>query len=478
MGIIIYLIILFLILSVFSPVDHFVLIHGLSSGDAAKVISARQIDILIDLNGYTLNSGLEILEHRVAPVQISFLGYPKSTGLSFIDYVIGDNFVLSADMSRQFNEHYALLPPSYIANDYNQLRGDTLYGRRSSRESFNADVNISEAPILFGTMANNEKLDPLIFHVWMNILSMFPKSKILMINRDASEAANPRLKQNTKYFGISSNRYAIGSHIPWREHLSSKSAFDLVLDTLVKNSHSAALDPLWVGVPTISFSGLNKMQQRAGESIAAALECDIGIVYSVKENEDFVHRLLHSFFHRQITNKSGITMRNGDMIQNFRLLVQRKRLQSSLFNTKIWSKSFERLMQCIWEMENLSHVGTKKKYHIISITRSHHAKIEPSTYSNNMYNLQSYTSDNILNDKYWPILLYFGNHSVPADWIHCNIAQLNAYQNATVTAIYASFGLSVPSLSRFDSFLIESRRVLLPNGIIMVALVDFDSLKS
>jgi hypothetical protein len=299
-----------------------------------------------------------------------------------------------------------------------------------------------------------------------------------MINRDTSEAANPRLKQNTKYFGISSDRYAIGSHIPWSDHLPSKSAFDLVLDTLVKNSHSAALDPIWVGVPTISFSGLNKMQQRAGESIAAALEFDIGIVYSVKENEEVVHRLLHSFYQRQLASKSGIMMRNGDMIQIFRMLVQRKRLQSSLFNTKTWSKSFERLMQCIWEMENLSHVGSKKKYHVISINRPHHVKLEPSAYSNNMYNLQSYTSSSTYNDNYKPILLYFGNHLVPADWIHCNTAQLNAHHNATVTTIYASFGLSVPSLSRFDSFLTESWRVLLPNGIIMIALVDFDSLKS
>lgn len=460
-----------------NSVDHFVLIHGLSSRDAAKAITARQIDILIDLNGYTLNSGLEILEHRVAPVQISFLGCPKSTGLSFIDYFVGDNVVVSAEMSRQFNEHYAILPPSYIVNDYNQLRGDSLKGR-SQRESFHADVNISVAPILFGTMANNEKLDPTIFHVWMNILCMFPKSKILMIDRDASEAANPRLKHNAKYFGINSDRYAIGANIPWSEHLSSKSAFDLVLDTLVKNSHSAALDPVWVGVPTISFSGLNKMQQRAGESIASALECDIGIVYSVKENEDFVHRLLYSFFERQRTNNSGITMRNGDMIQNFRMLVKRKRLQSNLFNTKTWSKSFERLMQCIWEMENLSHVGSKKKYHVISINRSRRAKLEPATYLNNMYNLQSYTSGSAYNNNYKPTLLYIGNHSVPAEWIHCNMSQLRTHHSATVTAIYASFGIFLPPLSSFYTFLSESRRVLLPNGIIMITLVDFDPLKS
>ncbi len=449
----------------------------MSSIDAAKAITSRQIDILIDLNGYTLNSGLEILAHRVAPVQISFLGYPKSTGLRFIDYIIGDNVVLSAEMVKQFNEHYALLPPSYIANDYNQLRGDALRGT-SSRESLNSDVNISVAPILFGTMANNEKLDPTIFHVWMNILSIFPKSKILMIDRDASEAANPRLKQYTKYFGISSNRYAIGSHITWKEHLKTKSAFDLVLDTIVKNSHSAALDPYWVGVPTISFGGLNKMQQRAGESIASALDCDIGIVYSVKENEDFVHKLFNTFFQRQRANKSRIMAKNGDFIQNLRDTIKRKRLSSILFNTKVWTKSFETLMKCIWEVENISSVGAKKRYHIMSMNQNRdiYEKLEPKSHSADIYNLQSYTSDNVYTDKHkQPTLLYFGNHSVPVDWTGCYISQLSSYQDSSVSAIYVS---SVPMLSRFNSFLLESHRVLRPNGIILISLVDFDSLTS
>lgn len=450
----------------------------MSSRDAAKTIASRQIDILIDLNGYTLNSGLEILMHRVAPVQMSFLGYPKSTGLSFIDYVIGDNVVLSAEMMKQFNEHFALLPPSYIVNDYNQLRGDALFGA-SSRESFNSDVNILVAPILFGTMANNEKLDPTIFHVWMNLLSIFPKSKILMIDRDASETANPRLKKITKYFGINSDRYAIGSYVTWIEHLKTKSEFDLVLDTIVKNSHSAALDPIWVGVPTISFSGLNKMQQRAGESIASALNCDIGIVYSVKENEDFVHRLFNTFFQRQLANKSRSM--NGDLIQNFRKMVQRNRFSSTLFNTKVWTKSFETLMQCTWEIENLSNVGTKKKYHVISKNqnRDFYKKLEPNIFSADIYNLQSYTSDNVYSDKHkQPVLLYFGNHSAPVDWTGCDTLQLSSYHDSSVTAIYGSFGLSVPTLNRFNYFLLESHRVLLSTGIIIISLVDFDSLKS
>ena len=38
--------------------------------DAASVIAADGINILIDLNGHTLNGGMPVLAHRPAPVQV------------------------------------------------------------------------------------------------------------------------------------------------------------------------------------------------------------------------------------------------------------------------------------------------------------------------------------------------------------------------------------------------------------------------
>ena len=48
----------------------------------------KNIDILIDLNGYTLGNRLNIFANRVASIQILWLGYCNSTGLKNMDYII------------------------------------------------------------------------------------------------------------------------------------------------------------------------------------------------------------------------------------------------------------------------------------------------------------------------------------------------------------------------------------------------------
>ena len=39
------------------------------------MISDVQVDILIELGGFTADSRIEILLHRPAPIQLSYLGY-------------------------------------------------------------------------------------------------------------------------------------------------------------------------------------------------------------------------------------------------------------------------------------------------------------------------------------------------------------------------------------------------------------------
>ena len=55
---------------------------------AAKLINDDQIDILVDLMGYTKGHRLEISALRPAPVQVSYLGFPGTTGADFFDYII------------------------------------------------------------------------------------------------------------------------------------------------------------------------------------------------------------------------------------------------------------------------------------------------------------------------------------------------------------------------------------------------------
>ena len=49
------------------------------------------LDVAIDLMGYTKNNRLGIFKKRIAPIQINYLGYPGTIGADYFDYIIADH---------------------------------------------------------------------------------------------------------------------------------------------------------------------------------------------------------------------------------------------------------------------------------------------------------------------------------------------------------------------------------------------------
>ena len=77
--------------------DAFADIRDLSTTQSARRIYQDEIDILVDLKGYSQESRLDICALRPAPVQATYLGFPGTTGADFFDYVITDRIVTPED---------------------------------------------------------------------------------------------------------------------------------------------------------------------------------------------------------------------------------------------------------------------------------------------------------------------------------------------------------------------------------------------
>ena len=60
--------------------DQFHPVRGKSHLAAATLMHGLEIDIAVDLAGYTWGSRPEILAHRPAPIQVNYLGYPGDNG--------------------------------------------------------------------------------------------------------------------------------------------------------------------------------------------------------------------------------------------------------------------------------------------------------------------------------------------------------------------------------------------------------------
>jgi predicted O-linked N-acetylglucosamine transferase (SPINDLY family) len=65
--------------------DRFVAAEEKSDAEIARLIRESEIDILVDLKGYTQGARTAVLAQRPAPLQISYLGYPGTTGAGYID---------------------------------------------------------------------------------------------------------------------------------------------------------------------------------------------------------------------------------------------------------------------------------------------------------------------------------------------------------------------------------------------------------
>ena len=91
-------------------VDVFKDVNELADQDVAKLVMQDQIDIAVDLKGYTKSSRTGIFAYRPAPIQINYLGYPGTMGADYIDYIVVDKIVVPAEYQDGYSESIIQLP--------------------------------------------------------------------------------------------------------------------------------------------------------------------------------------------------------------------------------------------------------------------------------------------------------------------------------------------------------------------------------
>ena len=147
--------------------DRFIDMQNRSAGEIARHIRELQIDIAVDLMGFTKNATAGVFAQRPAGIQVSFLGFPGTTGAPYFDYIIADRFVAPGDNQQFFNEKIIRLPHSCMPNDNGRQ-----IGKKPSRE----EAGLPENGFVFCNFGKAYKITPEIFAVWMRLLSQTPES--------------------------------------------------------------------------------------------------------------------------------------------------------------------------------------------------------------------------------------------------------------------------------------------------------------
>lgn len=255
--------------------DYFRDIRAISTLDAAKQINQDEIDILVDLTGFTQTSRSQIAALRPAPINVSWLGFPGSmgelNGEPLFDYVLSDAFITPPDMASHYAEKLALLPHTYQPNDTQRP-----IAASKDRKAY----GLPEQGFVFCCFNQTFKILPDVFDVWMNLLKQVPNSVLWLLECNALAKAN--LIKEAEKRGVTKERLIFAPRVAMAEHMARQACADLFLDTLPYNAHTTTSDALWMGLPVLTCSG-NTFASRVAGSLLQAADLPELITYSLQE---------------------------------------------------------------------------------------------------------------------------------------------------------------------------------------------------
>ena len=302
--------------------DEFHDVRRNSDKEVAKLLNDRQVDIAVDLAGYTRDGRPGILAHRPVPIQVSYLGFPATMGADFIDYIIADAMVLPVEQQPYYTEKVVYLPDCYLVNDTKR--------KIAERTPTRQEMGLPEHAFVFCCFNNHWKITPAIFDVWMRLLHQVEGSVLWLLV--TNEGAERNLRKEAQRRGIDPSRLVFAGRLPPAEHLARHRLADLFLDTLPYNAHTTASDALWVGLPVLTCKG----QAFAGR-VAASLLHAVGIPELITSNlEDYQTLALK-------------LARDPALLAEIKAKLVRHRNTYPLFNTERFARHIEAAYTTMWE---------------------------------------------------------------------------------------------------------------------------------
>jgi len=304
-------------------------IRHFSHKESAQLIYDDNVEILVDLMGYTQGNRLEIAALRPAPLQVRYMGMPGTTGGNIFDYIIVDEIVLPIDQQTGYSEKFIYMPHTYQVND----RSKQISREPVTRKMF----DLPEDAFVFCSFNTSYKVDPVIFSAWMEILNETENS-VLWLMPDIKRAGD-NMRSLAKEHGVDPKRLIYTNNIPLEKHLARISLADLALDTRTVGGAATTSDALWGGIPVITLLG-NRFISRMSASILHAAGLDELITHTLSDYKKLAIKLAA----------------DRDEVKALKKKLQHNIQSMPLFDTLGFTLNLERAFKKVWE----SHISGKK----------------------------------------------------------------------------------------------------------------------
>ena len=256
-------------------VDKFINIEDMSDQEVINLSRNLDIDIAVNLTGFTKNDRTSIYLKRVAPTQINYLGYPGTMGTNCFDYILADQITIPKEKKKSYTEKVLYLPNCYLPMSHRK--------EVKTNNTLRSDFKLPENKVIFCSFNNQNKITPHIFDIWINILKKVDKS-ILWISVNNSISQKNIILQAEKR-NLDPKRIIFAERTESIEdHLARLELADICLDTFPYNAHSTTYDNIRAGLPMVTMMG-NSFASRVAASIYSSINMNELIAKDKNEYE-------------------------------------------------------------------------------------------------------------------------------------------------------------------------------------------------
>ena len=278
---------------------------------AFNTIRKFNLDIMIDIMGYTSRNRIEFYKNRLAKKQVIWMGYCNTSGLENMDYIITDPNLIYKNEKNLYSEKVIYLPEIW------NCHCGFDFERKENPPPF-----VNNKYFTFGSFNSFDKINPDVVNVWSNILKRVNNSKLVLKTSQRRHALK-RLKDLFIKNNVLDSIQFIDRQEDLKNHLLTYNEIDIALDTFPYNGVTTSFEAIWMGVPVITMAGYN-FNSRCGESINKNLKMERMVA---KDEDDYVNN---------VVNLSN----NHDDYINLRKSIFINALKSPLFNVQNYSKCF------------------------------------------------------------------------------------------------------------------------------------------
>lgn len=237
-------------------------VHRIRNADTAQLadyIRRIGVDLLVDLNGYSVPGRLGLYLRQPAPAILGWFNMFATSGMPGYGHIVGDEQVIPRREERHYSERVWRVPGSYLAFEVAYPVPDVA-----------PPPCLANGHVTFGCLGSQYKITDGVIAAWTAILARVPDSRLYLRNGELGEESNRKaVLDRFARAGIALARIDLDGRASHFDFLASYARVDIALDTFPYNGGTTTTEALWQGVPVLSFDG-DRWASRTSKSLLVA----------------------------------------------------------------------------------------------------------------------------------------------------------------------------------------------------------------